>query len=161
MREQILAEVEEHGGHRPQLGDGGERGARVVPAQEGGNDPQVTGARDRQEFGDPLHDPEDDGLEDRHDRRRLVTERVSFPGMRLLAPIVVALTFLILAAPALAGDNGEGLVGETDDRIVTFFCLGLVIFFTLVAILGSALQGRLERRKQERKAVELRKRVGW
>ena len=81
--------------------------------------------------------------------------------MRLLAPIVVALTFLVLAAPALAGDNGEGLVGETDDRIVTFFCLGLVIFFTLVAILGSALQGRLERRKQERKAVELRKRVGW
>ena len=81
--------------------------------------------------------------------------------MRLLAPIVVALTFLVLAAPALAGDNGEGLVGETDDRIVTFFCLGVVIFFTLVAILGSALQGRLERRKQERKAVELRKRVGW
>ena len=81
--------------------------------------------------------------------------------MRLLAPIVVALTFLVLAAPALASDNGEGLVGETDDRIVTFFCLGVVIFFTLVAILGSALQGRLERRKQERKAVELRKRVGW
>ena len=81
--------------------------------------------------------------------------------MRLLAPIVVALTFLVMAAPALAGDNGEGLVGETDDRIVTFFCLGVVIFFTLVAILGSALQDRLERRKQERKAVELRKRVGW
>ena len=26
-----------------------------------------------------------------------------------------------LNAPGLRGDNGEGLAGETDDRIVTFF----------------------------------------
>ena len=60
-----------------------------------------------------------------------------------------------------ASDNGEGLVGETDDRIVTFFSLGVVVFFALAVILLSALQGWLERRKEERKAVELRKRVGW
>jgi hypothetical protein len=81
--------------------------------------------------------------------------------MRLLAPIAVAITMLVLAAPAFAGDNGEGLVGETDDRIVTFFSLGVVVFFTLFVIAMSALQGRLEKRKDERKAVELRKRVGW
>jgi len=81
--------------------------------------------------------------------------------MRLLAPIAVAITMLVLAAPAFAADNGEGLVGETDDRIVTFFSLGVVVFFTLFVILMSALQGRLEKRKDERKAVELRKRVGW
>ena len=81
--------------------------------------------------------------------------------MRLLAPIAVAITMLVLAAPAFAGDNGEGLVGETDDRIVTFFSLGVIVFFTLFVILMSALQGRLEKRKDERKAVELRKRVGW
>jgi hypothetical protein len=81
--------------------------------------------------------------------------------MRLLAPIVVAITLLVLAAPAFAADNGEGLVGETDDRIVTFFSLGVIVFFTLFVILMSALQGRLEKRKDERKAVELRKRVGW
>ena len=26
---------------------------------------------------------------------------------------------LALAAPALAGDNGEGFLGETDDKVVT------------------------------------------
>ena len=81
--------------------------------------------------------------------------------MRLLAPRFVIATSLVLAAPAFAGDNGEGLAGETDDRLVTFFCLGVVIFFAVFVILMSALQGRLEKRKDERKAVELRKRVGW
>jgi len=81
--------------------------------------------------------------------------------MRLLAPIFVFAMWLLVAAPAFAGDNGEGLVGETDDKIITFFCLGLVIFFTVLVTLLSALQGRLEKRKEQRKAVELRKRVGW
>jgi hypothetical protein len=61
----------------------------------------------------------------------------------------------------LAADNGEGLVGETDDRIITFFSLGVVAFFAIAVVLLSALQARLDRRKDERKAAELRKRVGW
>jgi hypothetical protein len=61
----------------------------------------------------------------------------------------------------LASDNGEGLVGETDDRIITFFSLGVVAFFAIAVILLSALQAWLDRRKEERKAAELRKRVGW
>jgi hypothetical protein len=81
--------------------------------------------------------------------------------MRLLAPILVIATSLVLAAPALAGDNGEGLVGETDDRIVTFASLGVVLFFAVFVVVASAIMGRLEKRKDERKAVELRKRVGW
>ena len=81
--------------------------------------------------------------------------------MRLLAPLATLVTLLITAAPAFAGDNGEGLVGETDDKIITFFSLGAIIFFTLVIILGSTIQGRLEKRKNARKATELRKRVGW
>jgi hypothetical protein len=81
--------------------------------------------------------------------------------MRRLAPLLVLATWLLLAAPAFAGDNGEGLVGETDDRIITFFCLGLVVAFPILVWLLSALQGALERRKEERKAVELRRRVGW
>jgi hypothetical protein len=81
--------------------------------------------------------------------------------MRLLAPIFVLATSLVLAAPALAGDNGEGLVGETDDRIVTFASLGVVVFFAAFVIVASAIMGRLDKRKDERKAVELRKRVGW
>ena len=79
-------------------------------------------------------------------------------GLTLLAS-------LALAAPALASgaghDNGEGLLGETDDRLITFFSLGVVVFFLLVVCLGSYVQGRLEKRKQEQKASELRQRVGW
>jgi hypothetical protein len=70
--------------------------------------------------------------------------------MRLLSEIAL-----------LAADNGEGLLGETDDRIITFFSLGVVAFFAIFVAVMSALQGRLERRKKERKAAELRKRVGW
>jgi len=72
----------------------------------------------------------------------------------------VALT-LLLTAPAYASDNGEGLVGETDDKIITFASLGVVAFFIVFVVVMSALQGLLEKRKEERKAAELRKRVGW
>ena len=81
--------------------------------------------------------------------------------MRFLAPILMLAAWLLPAASAYAGDNGEGWWGETDDRIVTFFSLGVVIFFAVFVIVASWLQGALERRKQQRKAVELRKRVGW
>ena len=81
--------------------------------------------------------------------------------MRLLAALTPLVTLLLTAATAFAGDNGEGLVGETDDKIITFFSLGVIIFFTLVIVAGSTIQGRLEKRKNARKATELRKRVGW
>jgi preprotein translocase subunit SecG len=68
---------------------------------------------------------------------------------------------LLVALMLIAGDNGEGIVGETDDKIITFFSLGLVVFFTMLVIVLSWLQGKLEQRKEERKAAELRRRVGW
>ena len=73
-------------------------------------------------------------------------------------------TLLLLAAPVLAAegnDNGEGLVGETDDKIITFFSLGVVLFFTIVVIVGSAIQNKLDKRKDRRKAAKLRTRSGW
>ena len=70
--------------------------------------------------------------------------------MHLLATLVL-----------FASDNGEGLLGETDDKIVTYTALGLVLFFALTVVLLSALQGHLEKRKDQRKAAELRRRVGW
>jgi hypothetical protein len=60
-----------------------------------------------------------------------------------------------------ASDNGEGLMGETDDKLVTFFSLGVVVFFIVAVIVLSALQAWLDRRKEQRKALELRRRVGW
>ena len=61
----------------------------------------------------------------------------------------------------IAADNGEGLLGELDDRIITIFSLGVVIFFILVVITGSVIQGKLEKRKEAKKAAELRRQVGW
>jgi hypothetical protein len=81
--------------------------------------------------------------------------------MRKLTPVLALALWLVPAATAFAGDNGEGLWGETDDRVITFFSLGVVIFFALFVVVMSWLQGALERRKEQRKAVELRKRVGW
>jgi uncharacterized membrane protein YphA (DoxX/SURF4 family) len=75
---------------------------------------------------------------------------------------VLTLVFVLLpTAAAWAHDNGEGLVGETDDKIVTFFSLGVIVFFVLVVITGSTIQSYLERRKEAQKALELRRRVGW
>ena len=76
-------------------------------------------------------------------------------------PLTTLFSLLALAAPALAHDNGEGLVGETDDKIITFFSLGVVCFFIFVVCFGSWLQGRLEKRKDARKAAELQQRIGW
>jgi hypothetical protein len=73
-------------------------------------------------------------------------------------------SLLLLAGPAMAADgndNGEGLVGETDDKIITFFSLGVVLFFTLVVIIGTVIQNALEKRKNARKAAHLRSRTGW
>ena len=81
--------------------------------------------------------------------------------MRALTAISTLALTLLLVAPAWAGDNGEGLYGETDDKVITFFSLGVVVFFAVVVALLSALQARLERRQEERKALELRRRVGW
>ena len=75
--------------------------------------------------------------------------------------LVTVTSWLLLAAPAFAGDNGEGIVGETNDRIITFFCLGLIVAFVLLVTLLTLLQNALDKRKEQRKAVELRKRVGW
>ena len=66
---QVVAEVEQHRGHRPELRDRGERGARVLPAEEGRDDAQVSGAGDRQELGEPLDDPQHDGLKGVHAAR--------------------------------------------------------------------------------------------
>jgi hypothetical protein len=93
--------------------------------------------------------------------QRIPAAEVEFDSMALRTALATLVFTLLLAAPALAGDNGEGLYGETDDRIITFFGLGLALFFTIVVTLLSVLQNVLEKRKEERKAAELRRRVGW
>jgi nitrogen fixation/metabolism regulation signal transduction histidine kinase len=81
--------------------------------------------------------------------------------MRLRAAMFSLVLSLVLAAPAMAHDNGEGLAGETDDKVITFFSLGVVIFFVVIVVVGSILQNALEKRKEERKTAALRQRIGW
>lgn len=60
---------------------------------------------------------------------------------------------MAMTATAFAGDAGQGWYGEVNDKIITFFGLGLVILFPLIAAIGSFIQGRLERRADERKSA--------
>jgi hypothetical protein len=64
-----------------------------------------------------------------------------------LASAAAFVMSLALAAPALADKGGEGLYGKYDDKVVTNFGFGLMIFFTLLVVLLSAAQGYLNRRK--------------
>jgi hypothetical protein len=78
---------------------------------------------------------------------------VSLPSRRarLAAALTAALTMLLLAAPAALAENGEGLAGKVSDKTVTFFCFGVIAFFAAFVIVMSLIQGRLEKRKEERK----------
>ena len=81
---------------------------------------------------------------------------------RTLSTALVSIgVLLVTAAPALADGAGEGWAGETNDRVVTFFCFGVLLFFVLVVCLGTVIQNVLEKRKNARKAAKMRQRVGW
>ena len=62
--------------------------------------------------------------------------------------LALALGTLLVAAPAAMAADGVGLWGRTDDKVVTFFAFGVMIFFTVLVIALSLIQGRLETRKE-------------
>lgn len=78
----------------------------------------------------------------------------------MLAFVALLATQLLLAVPALA-DNGEGWAGETNDKVVTFVCLGLIVGLPLFVTFATITQTKLEKRKQARKAARMRQRTGW
>ena len=53
------------------------------------------------------------------------------------------------------------MTGVQTCALPIFFCLGLVVAFVVLVTLLTFLQQGLEKRKEARKATELRKRVGW
>jgi hypothetical protein len=79
--------------------------------------------------------------------------------MLLTAAATLALT-LAIASPAMA-HAGEGWAGELNDKVITFFSLGVMVFFVLVIVVGSWIQGRGEKRKEEKKAAQALARTGW
>jgi hypothetical protein len=85
--------------------------------------------------------------------------------MRLALSTIAA--FALLAPAALAHDGGEGLYGETSDKVVTNAGFIVIAFFPLFILLMSLLQWRLDKRKELRKAAAKRRagaaewRGGW
>ena len=81
------------------------------------------------------------------------------------------ISLLALTAPfALAAeghDGGEGIYGETDDKVITNAGFFLIAFFPLFILKASLIQGGLEKRKDRRKAAEKARRAradqrgGW
>jgi hypothetical protein len=48
-------------------------------------------------------------------------------------------------------DNGVGLAGPVTDKTVTFVCFGVIGFFAALVIVLSLVQGRLDKRKEQRR----------
>jgi hypothetical protein len=68
----------------------------------------------------------------------------------LLSAALGALLVALVATPAAFAENGVGLAGPTTDKMVTFFCFGVIGFFALLPIVLSLIQARLEKRKEQR-----------
>jgi hypothetical protein len=73
--------------------------------------------------------------------------------MRALRTFSLTLAVLLLTAPAaLAHDGGEGLWGETNDKVITNAGFILIAFFPLLVFCLSMLQWKLDKRKDARKS---------
>ena len=70
---------------------------------------------------------------------------------RLIAVAVASLAILAAFAPSALAADGVGLWGPTDDKVVTYFGFGCLIFFTVLVTVLSLIQGRLENRKERRR----------
>ena len=78
----------------------------------------------------------------------------------LIAFAAAAVAALALPAAAVA-KAGEGLAGELNDRVITFFSLGVLLFFVFVIVVGTLIQTSMEKKKDAEKKAKMRQRVGW
>jgi hypothetical protein len=70
---------------------------------------------------------------------------------RAARPAVFVITVLVVlgaSAPAAFAADGVGLWGPTDDKVVTYFGFGCIIFFSVLVTVLSLIQTRLENRKE-------------
>jgi hypothetical protein len=71
---------------------------------------------------------------------------------RALAALISVWALMLAIAPAALADDGVGLAGPTTDKTVTFFCFGVIAFFAVLVIVLSLIQGKLDKRKERRRA---------
>jgi hypothetical protein len=77
-------------------------------------------------------------------RKRLLATLFS---LALLAP-------LVLAPAASAANDGRGIYGATNDKVVTNAGFIVIIFFPTFIFVASMIQRHLEKRKDARKAAQ-------
>jgi hypothetical protein len=70
---------------------------------------------------------------------------------RLARLVTVALGAMLASAPIAMAADGVGLWGRTDDRVVTYWGFAIIAFFTILVIVLSIVQIRLEGRKERAK----------
>lgn len=83
--------------------------------------------------------------------------------------MLTTLFFALMAPVALADghDGGEGLWGETDDKVVTYAGFILIVGFPILILILTLIQSRLEKRKDRRLAAAKARRAradvrgGW
>ena len=73
---------------------------------------------------------------------------ISGRPVRLLMFGLLAVGALAVGAPAAFAADGVGLWGPTDDKVVTFWGFGCIIFFAVLVTVLSLIQTRLESRKE-------------
>ena len=159
---ELAPEVDDHRSDRTYLDDrreGGDVGGVDLEPHQLLGDRQMPGARDRQELGDALDRAEDDRFEVRHRRGSVaplseigrVLVAVEFRDVNRLRRTVLILGLasmaLLALAPAAMAADGVGLYGRTDDKVVTYFAFGVMIFFAVFVTVASIVQGRLDSRK--------------
>lgn len=71
---------------------------------------------------------------------------------RTVAALLSIWALMLAIAPAALADDGVGLAGPTTDKTVTFFCFGVIAFFAVLVIVLSLIQGKLDKRKERRRA---------
>jgi preprotein translocase subunit SecG len=83
-------------------------------------------------------------------------------------PIVAFATFMVFAPDALAlTHGGQGLYGETDDKVITNAMFITIAFFPVIIVIFSLIQSRLDHRKHarldaaKRRAASVDWRGGW
>jgi hypothetical protein len=70
---------------------------------------------------------------------------------RVISLAAAALAVLGAFAPSALAADGVGLWGPTNDKVVTYWGFGCLIFFTVLVTALSLIQGRLESRKERRR----------
>ena len=69
---------------------------------------------------------------------------------RLISIAAFAVTAFLALAPAAMAADGVGTYGRTDDKVITFAAFGVMAFFTILVIVASLIQIRLDNRKERR-----------